>query len=520
MQLLTTKEKSRTYYVFLVGISLVLIVSHFLPPERAAISPDDFAYLSKVRLIGSFDFLSYFEKYADRPIQEITDDLRSKYADDNPKTGFALVFFSSLLVQVLVFVLLKTLLGDSFLAFAGSLIYCLLPNKLETYHTPIISNISMVTAVYILSLLFFIRFTRDNAYIYLAASLVLYIVGLFWYESGFFMPVAMAAYCYLYEKKNGMKYISGFVIFSVFYATYRLTGIFGLVPTDNIPRHIRLSVIPLNILDMFHSYAGRYMIRSVLYGFYNYVFIEQPWLIVISIANIVLWAFLASLFKKNEMTKIDGRSLVFALVLLTLFLVPNLLNDSGGISGRALLLPSIGVAIVSVWLLGKTGNLWRRVLMVFIIAAMIISQGNAWAQVVACRLNAAVYETMKEKKAEIVKADNVVIDTRSFADSIPFTWINRDFNVLNIYYGAQAFEVRGLSSMIRLVTGDYKKQIYTATERPSLSGGILRVVVSRQTGYRSVAKEAVDLPAAGAFVIDYRMVFGDNFNNGKRIKRY
>jgi hypothetical protein len=198
-------------------------------------------------------------------------------------------------------------------------------------------------------------------------------------------------------------------------------------------------------------------------------------------------------------------------------IVPNILAGAAG--GRHQIIPSIGFIIFLYWLLEKVGHHWRKVYMPLVAAALIICQGNAWTQVVACRINGAVYETLKEKKMDLLSAQNIIIDIRSFADEIPFTLVQRDFNVLNTYYGAQTFETWGLRAMVQLAAEQPDKlaPVYIATESPkNLSDGSMQISISNLAGYRSVNKEVRKIPAKNTVIIDYRAVYGDGFNNGKR----
>ena len=47
----------------------------------------------------------------------------------------------------------------------------------------------------------------------------------------------------------------------------------------------------------------------------------------------------------------------------------------------------------------------------FFILGLIISQGNAWTQVVASRISGSIYETMKENKIQIDNSEYVLKET-------------------------------------------------------------------------------------------------------------
>jgi len=499
--------------VFTLLLLAVNLVSHFIPFERNSVAPDDYSILLLTSSKKATGIVDYLLTYPDRPLGYFFLDLQSKLVGDNAIMGLLFVFFSSIFVLIVVFLLLKELFNNIFLAFIGALIFCILPNKLEVYHTPIYANLNIIMGIYIVSLLFFLYFIRSRKYTYLFISLATYTVAIFSYEVGFFMPVVMALYSFLYSK-NSKKYVFYFAIPFVVFIIYRLTGAFGLV---SMGRKVNLSVLPFNIIELFHQFFGRYMVRNILYGVYKFLSIESPWLIIIILSNIGILIIVAFWLRKKELRKINSHLLLLAGTIFISFLMPILLNNTGGVGGRHLVLPSIGITIFTIWLLEKTKQQWRLIFLLFMIATLIICQGNAWTQVVACRINGAVYETMKERKKELLKAENIIIDTKSFADNIPSTWVKRDFNVLNTYYGAQTFESWGLTSMVRLVTSNANKSVYVATESPKvMENGVLEFAISEQEGYRSVSKKTMVLPQRGTVIIDFKSVYGDVFDNGTR----
>lgn len=496
------------------------ILFHFIPFERRSIAPDNYAYLVMTKTTNkSADLLYYLLNFTYRPLNHYILDLQGRLAGDNPTIGLFLVFFSSLFVLLIIFFLFNELFGDNFLALIASLIFCLLPNKLETYHNTIFFNINIIIGIYIASLLFYIIFTRRHKWAFFYASLFTYAIGIFWYEVGFFMPIVMITYSFLFGKKSEAKYILYFTIPIIIYLLFRFTAVFGLANMAIFPHKIGLSGFFVNLEELFHQYAGRYIIRSILYGFYKFLSIEQPWLTAIIISNVVLLIVINLLIKNRDLKNIDNRLLIFSGILFSTFLIPFFLHNQGGIGGRHLVLPSIAVVIFVLWLLKQVGRKWQVVFLFFVSLAMIVDQGNAWTQVVACRINGAIYDTIKEKKEELIKADNIIIDTKSFADKIPFTFIQRDFNVLNTYYGAQAFEDRTFESTVKLVTENYEKSVYIATGSPKvIRDKSLEFAISEKTGYRSISKKSIILPQEGTVIIDFKSVYGSDFRNGLRKK--
>lgn len=506
----TAKQRSIIYILLLIVAHTIF---HFIPPERQSIAPDNYAFLVTTRHNSSFKPLDYFIKFPHRPINHMVLDLQGKLCNDNPVLGFLLVFSSSLFILLAVFLLLRELFNNTFASFISTLLYCAMPNKLETYHNTIFFNMNVAIGLYIISFLFFLLYLKKNKLFYFFVSFIVYGFVIFWYELGFFLPVALLAYCLLFQRAKGPKVALVFILPSIIYIITRITVFFGLGDKTSYTHSIGPSGIGTTAIDLLHNFAGRYMARSIIYGFYKFFSIEKFWLIAIIVLDAVflisLWVYLV---KQKEIAGVNRRLMVFSWVIILTFTIPNFLNAGGGFAGRQLSLLLIGVVITLFWLIKKTGRYWKTLLLFILAFSLIVCQGNAWVQVVACRINARIYSKIKEKREELRKASHIVFDSRSFADKIPFTFIKRDFNVLNTYYGAQTLEDWGLRSMVHLALNDQSKPAFVATE-PLIfkKDGYLEFAVSDYKGYRSVEKRKIVLPAEGTIIIDFNAVYPDGF---------
>lgn len=509
--------KVKLVILILAILFFMNLIAHFLPFERSSLAPDDYWYFLWINSSQPSDALHYILKYFDRPVDYLLLDLQFKVTGLDPNKNLIFVFLSSLFILSLTFLLLKKLLKSLNMAFLATCIYSLLPNKLEVYHLPIYANLSIIMGIYILSFLLFIYYLEKNKLIYLFLSILAYAIGIFGYEVGFFLPAIMFVYSVLFAQKKPKACLFYFIALIIIYVIYRFTGVFGLFDLSGGSRKPALLFSP--VIELFHHYAGRYLFRNILYGFYKFFSIELRWLIIIIISDIFLLLILGSYLKKISLEKVGRRLLLFAVFIFILFLMPIMLSAVGGIGGRHLVLPSIGLVILLLWCLEKTGKQWRAVFLWLTAFFLIVSQGNSWTQVVACRINGAFFEAMQERKKELSAADYVIIDAKSFADSIDFTWIKRDFNVLSTYYGAQALEDRGLESMVRLITGDSKKSVYVVKDNPRIKeNGTVEFSVSDVVKYRKILKKNIVLSREGSLILNFEDVYGNNFNNGIRKK--
>lgn len=505
--------------LLLISVALVLIniLAHFLPLERSSLGSDDYALLVRAKTLSLTDVFSLAVKQADRPLGFAVLMIKEKLLNGEAARGLLLILIMTSLVLLSVSFLLRALLGDTLLATLGAIIFCLVPYKLEVYHLPIFAYIDLANLLSVLSFVLLVCYARKPRSYTLILSLLSYTATILIYEAGFLIPVIFAVYLYLFRRER-VGAALWFAIPAGAYLTFKFTGAFGNAEQIILPyREPSLAMVPANLLDLIQHYAGRYMARNVLYGAYQFLSVEKAWLATIILSNLAFLVGLAWWVENKKLPRLDARLWPLAMAIFVFSTLPVLFNSAGGIGGRHLVLPSIAVSVFAIGLLEKAREFWRGLMLASLAVALIVSQGNAWAQVVACRINAAVYETLKERQVELARAKRVIIDTKSFADKIPFTWVQRDFNVLNTYYGAQAFEDWGLKSMVTLATGGTGKPVYIATESPRVIGqGLLEFAVSDYRGYRSVSKRVEVVPRDGTMIIDFKSVFGEQFNNGVR----
>jgi len=499
-----------TWFMPLLVLTLTNILAHFLPFERAALAPDEYAHLLLVQGKSLRELVTLALSNADRPLNYLFVFFQERIVGLNPTLGLLLVVLSSACLTIVVYCLLGELLQEKFTALLGALIYLLLPNKLDMYHTPIYVNMNVAFTLYVLSLLCFIRYRRSGQPVTLLASLLTYTMAIFWYEVGFFLPLVLGAYAVLYDKR-GLRTALYFLIPSVVYVLFRLTGAFGLSSASSATatHHISVANIPHNVLWMIpNHYVGRYVIRAILYGMYKFPSIEVPWLFVVLGLNALIVPVFVWWTKRHQLVPIKPRLIVFAGTMFVTFLIPNTFYL---VESRHTTLSSIGFVLLGLAALRLTGGGWRTCATAVCVLSLLVSQGTAWNQVIACRLNQAVFETLKGERDRILQSERVLVDVRSFTDRIPYTWGERQGNMLDCYYGMQAFAPWGLSAMVRLAV-DERKATYIGRSRPEDLHDQLRF----QVQIDGHVHRPETIPKAGTFILDYERVYGNVFRNGKR----
>lgn len=494
----------------IIVLAVLNLFTHFLPFERAALAPDDYANLLKVQNMPLSEIIITALSNPDRPLNYLTVFLQEKLVGLNPEMGLLLVCLSSMLLITAIYCLFLKLFNDTFLALFGALFYLLLPNKLDLYHTPIYVNINLVFALYIFSFISFVRFIVGKRGP-LLLSIVSYGLAIFWYEVGFFLPVVLFAYAMMYNEHR-QKAALYFLIPAFVYILFRITGVFGLYDTTSFRSVNSLPGVVYNMFVMIpNHYIGRYMVRAILYGIYKFPSMEFPWIVVVTLIDVVALYIFIVWMKKRETPAIDVKLFYIAGIMFISFLIPNILYT---VESRHTTLSSIGFVILCIALLQYSQHWWKAVSSAIFVLCLIVSQGAAWSQVIACRINNAVFESISEQKAHIVKSDRVLIDTRSFADRIPYTWGERQGNMLNAYYGMQAFAPWGLTAMVKLIA-DGRKPVYIGRSRPEESDNQLTFQIQVDGPFHRIET----IPKRGTVVINYESVYGGGFRNGNRVKK-
>ncbi len=480
----------------IVGLNLL---AHFLPFERVSLASDDLQILQISPGQARAEYVRAQLTTARRPL-EISYILLHWFAGENKLLWVTLLFLASSLLAVSVYFLMTELVGDRLLSLICSAFFILLPNKEQLYHHLADAHLNAVYAITVAGLALFLAYLRKSNPLSLLASLICYTISIFWYELGFFLPFVLVAAAALYgRKKLGASLL--FFLPALFYLLLRS----GL---DPVPLNYLWSNLSVTVPNL---YFGRQMIKWTLYGLARFPFIEPPWIFVLLVGNgLALGGFLLRL-RKSPIPQIPLRAILLSMAMSILFLIPAALVPYGPLS-RHTALASLGFSIFVIAVLRFLFGA-RPILMTFLMGVgLVVNQGIAWNQVVSCRMNNAVLETLQEKKGSILQGDRILIDQYSFAQRIPYTWIKDPLNQLDLYWG-----VDGLvgSAFQRLVPGIVGKSIPVYILRSPLQteGEMLTFQVYNTTYYRF---EPEKVSRKGSTLIDYATVYSHGFHHGKR----
>ena len=507
---------NNNHFIFLIIIFFINIVAHFLPFERSALSPDDYSLLFREKT----NLLNFLTR-PDRPLAYIWIEFQSMIVGDNSQIGFILTFTSSLLTIFASYIFFFLIFKDKKLSFILTIIYSLIFNKLEIFHTPMMTHINIATLGYMVSFIFFLLYFKKRNLLIIIFSYIFYCIGVFWYEVGFFLPLAFIFYYFLYKNNIKLKeliiILFPFFVIGFFYIIYRLTGVFGSGRIFDLHTP-SISAIPSGLIDVFHNFFGRSFLRHVIYGLYSFFNINKLLICFFIITNTLLVFFIYKFLNKNKISFINLNTFIIAIIIFFVFLIPNIIH--GAIGGRSTIISSIGLTIIIFFIVSLFKKKFAIIFSFLFFFGLIICQGNAWNQVVASRINNSVYETIKEYNLNISQSKYLIIDTHSFAKNINHSLINNESNVLNTYFGAQTFEDWGLFSLVSLALLNFKNKPKTYIA----SGGFefmdnnqIRIIHFENIKYRKKTKKNNFIPADKVFVLDYSKVYKKGFYSGKRI---
>lgn len=491
-----------------VGVLVLInLLAHFLPFERATLGGDDIQYL----LIPSEKRVEYVHNHLTtalrRPL-EISYTLLHWWAGENPLRWIWPTFLASSLLSVSVYFLFRQLLNHSGLALLCGAFFVLLPNKEQIYYHLADTHLAAVHALTAASTAFFLGYLKNGRSGWWVGSWVCYAITVFWYELGFLLPVVLAAAAFLLNRRRMIACLPFLipVVLGLLWRSGALLGqSYGSPPIhwENVKSHLFGTWPGL--------YVGRQMGKWILYGLARFPTLEMPWLALLVAADGVgLWGF-SRWIHRLDAPAISRRTLLVSAAAAVLLVIPATLGH--GLLSRHTVLSSIGFSVLAVaglcWLLDRPARPAVRVLgwTLLLGVALGINQGIAWSQVVACRMNHAVLETLREQHTALKRSDRVLIDQDSFARRIPYTWVNNPVDRLDTYWGVDGLAGENFAAWVTYASG--KRMPVHVARSPVQAQGADYCFQARPSDVQSVPQE-------GTWILDYATVYPRGFHQGRR----
>ena len=502
------------YFYILIILN---IFSHFIPIERISISPDDFAYF-----LREFHGLDNFYLAPDRPIRYMWADFQNYIIGTNHHIALIFLLLSNFLIILSVYNLINLFNFGKLNSFFICVIYSLVLSKIEIFHSSTFIHINIVSSLYIYSLYFFIKSLNKENYFFLTLSIIFYSVSILWYEVGFFLPLVYLFYfCYENNSLNYKKiiiFISPFFIIAILYLLNRYFGylIYKIEINHGHQIGTTFNTFKYGINDIFNLFLGKSFFRILIYGFYNFVFINFKYLILIIFFDIIFIFFIYKLSSNNSLKFVlSKKNLYFLLILFIILLIPNLIN--GSIGGRNIIISSIPFSIFIFYVLINLGSVKKFMFILFLSIGLVASQGNTLTQVISLRIQNEIYKNLLINKDDIIKNEILIIDKKSFATNINFSLTSYDYNVLDTYFGAQCLEDWGLASIVNNILIDHKDKLklYIAYDSPIKDkNNNLNFTIAEYSGYRKIIKKNISIPNNNIMIVDFDDVYDLGFIQG------
>lgn len=480
----------------------VVLIAHFLPPERSAPSPDDVSTAHQLQRDGLGQRLE-LALTGRRPLLHSLSFLHTAWTWDHSERALALLVAAAILAALASYALFHELVQDDDLAFLAAVTYAVLPNKLELYHTGMYALLLAMQTVQMLAGLQFLRALRRGSRLALVTSLFAYCVGCLMSEVGLLLPVAAGAWAVALRRPR-LSWACWFAVPGALFASLYLATA-DQVPAMGGVRTVQWERIPHNVAVAAPGFFfGRHIARAVIYGLIQLPHMEPAGLALALLLDTVLVFLAWRWLSRTRLPRVTPRMMWASAVALVAFLVPNILYV---IEDRHTALADLGFAVLLLPIVAAIG---RHVALppAAFAALLIVAQGNGWNHVVACRINRAVLETVRERHSDVAAARAVIFDLASFTARIPYTWGDRQNNPLATYYGAQVFAPWGLSAMVRLAGG--RGTVIASQQAVTRVEAGWEYVAWTKTPTRLVA------PEEGTLVIDHTAVYGCGYERGNR----
>lgn len=513
-------ETQNIIIIYPIVLIAITFIAHYLSFESVCFSPDTYCNYVSYDGLNVSQLLELVKQHSDRPLGCLVYYPYAKIVGIQPKIGMIVTICLNLIMILSAFYLLYLLMKDIHVAFVCCVIYILLPNKFSMFNNTICAFTNIYYILIAACIIMYLAYVKSGNKTWLYSSLCTYAILAFSYEATYMIPFVILALAIIngYSKKPIML----FLIPAILYPIYRLTYGFGISEGIGVTqRPIVLSSCFDNFISIFQFYLGKGMAKPILYGIRG--FFHMPgYLIVICLIGTIISLFLLLRVLPDKIYDhyVDRKTALLTGSAFFLFFAPNLL---GTVSGRHTTAASIGLSIIIYYaVLRRLGKAYKPILVIACVGCIIVAQGMAWNHVVASRINGSVFEYMKENRLNLEKAKLVVFDSRSFANNIDYTWINRERNVLNTYFGAQAFAPWGIRSMVRIVTEDKGKIVDVLSKVPEEYGkDSLRYLYVHgekdEDGVWGTVSSWKTVPRDGAFLINYDTVYANGYKNGKRL---
>ncbi|OGV42648.1 MAG: hypothetical protein A2X46_05115 [Lentisphaerae bacterium GWF2_57_35] len=362
-----------------------------------------------------------------RPVSAMVQLILFHSCGDRPWIFYILGMIMHTVFLLVLMRILYALSRDTRVAFIGAAIFSLLPNLTESFYWPELNAISYVYVAYGLSALFWIRYARTGCWSDCVISVLGYVVGVFSYETGAFLPLAYPVLLGMEGLRRAGKGFMPFAAVMVFYLLWRTTLGFGLgqnilYPNAQLTPAISMDIGLWNLKEILRWWIGGYFLdslRSGLNGFLDLSVWHQRALGVLDCTTIMMCLWLWGRSRRREVNDHDvtrpaflfNRTVFFGCAWVCVAYFPCLVSYT---AGRLNYLPAVGIALVLSLILVRWFNLSKPLgIVALAILCLMVNQGTAHSWKVSGQFQRHLFNYVKESEPQWCDKDLVLFDTLS-----------------------------------------------------------------------------------------------------------
>jgi len=325
---------------------------------------DDFTWLRWAQDCGScnlaknvFGYFTNSGGFFYRPGTKVYFDLMYRFFWLN-QTSYHLVSIAAhFIVALLVFFVLKKIVKNFAFSVACAFVFLILSGYSESVFWISSTGFLFNAAFSLLGLLSFIYWREKGKKFYIAASVICLIVGMFFHEVGVIAPILLIAYDVVFVQNLNLRKLMSekayLLVLSplAFYLPLRFVASSHWFNGDYSYNLVKL---PFNVVGNLIGYISLVAIGPMTTPIYeNLRNFSKGHVIAVAALLIILVVFLVVLYKKliGRINLQDKKILIFGFSFFVISLLPFL--GLGNITSRYSYLPSIGVAIIVVFVFTK-----------------------------------------------------------------------------------------------------------------------------------------------------------------------
>ena len=503
---------------------LLLMGAHFIPLERPGFAADDYAnygrFITEGWSVCVYDGL----RAPERPLSHVFWVGLHWVVKLRQTASLPIIILSTVAVVLSVYWITRYYIGSEW-AFFATAIYILLPNLNDIYSSLVTSVATLFFAPYLFSYILFLKYSQKANGSLIVLSLILYLIGLLTYEVGAFLPLVMLLHSLLFKKPN-RRIVLWYILPAVIGLLWRFTGALGFAVDSAWVHTPELDFVTRNILKLVNELVGWSQIRNIIYGITAFVRMPVSYGLTYVIFDalflcIVLKAILAGLTRGRRCVS----ELWLSVGIMTIIFGPFLFH---GISSRHTVFISIGVVLAAIHFIKSLSERNIRItLALLIFLGLIVSQGNAWNQVMASRIQNDMFQYFKNNHIHMSNKNRIVIDTFSFSKNVPnnvsVVWEIDKFLEkyrlseslpLGQYYGARLFQSWGLRAIPTKIFGLSNVQVILTTSEIKKQGD--QLWMRRWGSERIDKKDYFSIPVDGTVIVDFDKVYPNGWPADRR----